>query len=129
MAQVKIYALREHLQTCRQALSDAIQDSLVEALGLPVDKRFQRFLALEREDFIYPPDRSARYLIIEISMFEGRSSQAKRDLIHALFRHIGQRCGIDGQDIEITIVETPRENWGIRGQHGSELALNYRIEV
>jgi hypothetical protein len=37
--------------------------------------------------------------------------------------------GIMPQDVEITIVETPRANWGIRGQVASELALGYKVTV
>nr|WP_285724482.1 tautomerase family protein [Psychromicrobium sp. YIM S02556] len=37
--------------------------------------------------------------------------------------------GISVQDIEITITETPRENWGIRGLPADELDLNYPVSV
>ena len=33
------------------------------------------------------------------------------------------------QDIEITIFETPRHNWGIRGLPGDELTLTYNVNV
>ena len=84
---------------------------------------------LNAEDFIYPEDRSHNYLIIEISMFEGRSVDTKKSLIRQLFENIQAQCGISPQDIEITIFETPRHNWGIRGQCGDVLALNYKVEV
>jgi Tautomerase enzyme len=44
-------------------------------------------------------------------------------------RHIEQRCGIAPQDVEITVFETPRANWGIRGVPGDELALGYKVDV
>jgi hypothetical protein len=37
--------------------------------------------------------------------------------------------GIHKNDVEITIFETPRENWGIRGLPGDELPLNYKVDV
>jgi len=129
MAQVKIYGQREVLQAKREALSAAIHGSLVRAIGLPEDKRFQRFIGLEAEDFLAPADRSREYIIIEISMFEGRSAEAKKDLIRTLFAQIGQQCGIGPQDVEITIFETPRGNWGIRGVPGDELGLAYKVDV
>ncbi len=129
MSQVKIYGHRESLQAHRTALSDAIHAAVVEALNFPPDKRFHRFIALEPEDFIHPADRSRHYTVIEISMFEGRSPDAKRELIRKLFAHIEQRCGIARQDVEITIFETPRANWGIRGVPGDELALGYKVDV
>ncbi|MGC4062173.1 MAG: tautomerase family protein [Aquabacterium sp.] len=67
--------------------------------------------------------------MIEISMFEGRSAETKRNLIKALFGAIEQDCGIEPQDVEITIFETPKSNWGIRGLPGDELVLNYKVDV
>ena len=78
MAQVKIYGERAHLSRVRRALSDAVHGCLEDALQLPADKRFQRFIALDAADFVHPPDRTGAYTIVEISMFEGRSAEAKR---------------------------------------------------
>lgn len=129
MSQIKIYGLNETIAQHREKLSLAIHEALVEALDYPVDKQFQRFIRLDREDFIYPEDRTDQYLIIEISMFEGRSSAAKKNLIHLIFSQIKHHCGISPHCIEITIFETPKENWGIRGKVASELSLNYKVEV
>ncbi len=129
MAQVKIYSEQTHLSRVRAALSDVIHGCLTEALGLPEDKRAQRFIGLDAADFIRPPDRSEAYTIIEISMFEGRTPASKRALLRLLMKRIPERLGIPTQDIEITIFETPRANWGIRGHTGDQLALNYRIDV
>jgi hypothetical protein len=32
-------------------------------------------------------------------------------------------------EIEVTIIETPRHNWGFRGQPGDEIGLAYEVEV
>lgn len=129
MAQVKIYSLRSNIEKNRKSLSDAIHASVMYALNYPIEKRFHRFIALEREDFVFPSDRSEQYIIIEILMFEGRSIEAKKSLVRALFKNIQDACGIESDDIEITIIETPKENWGIRGKSGDELILNYKVNV
>ena len=128
MAQILLYSRREHLAGRRQVISDALHGCVVEALGLPVDKRFHRFIGLEAEDFIHPADRSARYTIVEISLFEGRSVETKKHLIRLIFERFERELGIGRQDVEITIHETPKHNWGIRGLPGDELALNYKVE-
>jgi hypothetical protein len=46
-----------------------------------------------------------------------------------LFERIGSQLQISMNDIEITIFETPRHNWGIRGQSGDELELSYKVTV
>ena len=129
MAQVVVWGLRGQLESRRTVLSDAIHAAVMSALDYPAEKRFHRFIGLEPEDFIYPPDRGADYTVIEISMFAGRSEQAKRQLITELFRRIADDAGIAPHSVEITITETPRVNWGIRGQNAADLALNYSVEV
>lgn len=129
MAQIKIYGLRTHLDQRKQQLSDVIHGCAMAALQLPAEKRFHRFIALEPDDFIFPDDRSEQYTIIEISIFEGRSVEAKKSLVRLLFERLHTELGISPQNVEITIFETPRHNWGIRGQPGDELGLNYKVDV
>ena len=129
MPQVKIYGLRDNLEPKRFALSHAIHAALMESLGTPNEKRFQRFIILEPENFIFPSDRTTDYTIIEISMFEGRSIKTKKKLIRTLQQKITQTTDIKPQDIEITLFETPKVNWGIRGITGDELNLDYKVDV
>lgn len=128
MAQIVIYSRRRNLHGRRKAFSDALHACVTAALGLPADKRFHRFIALDDEDLVHPADRSERYTIVEISMFEGRTTETKKKLIGLLFQRFEADLGIAPQDLEITIRESPRENWGIRGRPGDELALGYRVE-
>ena len=129
MAQVKIYGEKERLRAARTALSEIVHRVNRRVLGLPEDKRFHRFIGLEAEDFLHPPDRSPAYLILEISLFEGRAPETKKALLKALMAEISDGLGIAVEDVEITIFETPKANWGIRGQTGDELALTYKVEV
>ena len=129
MPQIKIYALRKALRPHQQSLSNAIHTVLMDTLGTPAQKRFQRFIWLEKADFIYPEERSEQYTILEISLFEGRSATTKKRLIQRLYDAIGAATGISPQDIEITLFETPAANWGIRGVPGDELNLSYQVNV
>jgi phenylpyruvate tautomerase PptA (4-oxalocrotonate tautomerase family) len=129
MAQVKVYGHRAALDACKEALSDAIHAAVMAALAYPAEKRFHRFIGLDQGDFVHPADRSERYIIIEISLFEGRSVEAKKALMRALYERIPEATGIGPQDVEITLFETPRHAWGIRGLPGDEVGLNYKVEV
>ncbi|MEV0588589.1 tautomerase family protein [Nonomuraea sp. NPDC050310] len=120
MGQVKIYGRRDVWAERRQEVSDLIHDSLVTEWGLPESKRFHRFFLMDAEDFVMP-ERGPGYLIVEILCFEGRSEAAKR----ALHRSISAKF----DEVEITIIETPKVNWGIRGLPADELALPYKVEV
>ena len=128
MVQVKIYGLREQLNPIKQELSDIIHSCLIDALQYPADKRAHRFFPLDTSDFYYPAGRTERYTILELSMIEGRSIEAKKKLMALLFERV-KALGIHSQDLEMTIIETPKHNWGFRGLPGDEHQLNYKIEV
>jgi phenylpyruvate tautomerase PptA (4-oxalocrotonate tautomerase family) len=128
MAQFVVYGHAAALRPRVRELSDAIHEAAVAALQLPVTKRFHRFVPLDPDCFIAPPDRSQDYTVIEVSMFEGRSTTTKKLLISELYRTTSA-IGLSTQDVEITITETPRANWGIRGVPGDELELSYQVKV
>lgn len=129
MSQVKIYGIRERLNPIKQKLSDIIHSCNVDALQYPPDKRAHRFFPLDASDFFYPLGRTDKYTILEFSMIEGRSVDAKKQLIRFLFERVQRELDISPQDLEMTIFETPKHNWGFRGLPGDEHTLNYKIEV
>ena len=129
MAQVKVYGLRESLNGTRPEWSRIIHTALVETLGLPAEKKFQRFIGLDAADFLYPADRTYAYTIIEISMFEGRSAETIKALLKRIMADAQTALNISANDIEITVTESPKHCWGIRGKTGDELALAYKVDV
>ncbi|KAM3115007.1 tautomerase family protein [Phormidesmis sp. 146-33] len=129
MAQIKIYGSSDFLSQNRTLISDAIHSCVVEALAFSVEKRAHRFILLKPEDFIYFSTRTHQHIVIEISLFEGRTVETKKKLIHLLFDRLSSQVKIDPIDVEITLTETPKHNWGIRGKTGDELALNYTVEL
>jgi phenylpyruvate tautomerase PptA (4-oxalocrotonate tautomerase family) len=129
VAQVKVYGLREHLDPVKAVLSDAIHSCVVDALQFPPEKRAHRFFPMEPGDFFFPASASPRYTIIEISMFEGRTIETRKTLIRLLFTRITEGCDRAAHEIEVTITETPRHNWGFRGLPGDEVGLSYTVNV
>jgi len=129
MGQVKVYGLADNLNPIKSELPCIIHGCIVEALAYPPNKKFHRFFPMAKEDFYFPDDRTEAYTIIEISIFQGRTVEAKKHLIQLLFQKIHQELGISPQDLEITMFETPKGNWGIRGLPGDKLHLNYKLEI
>jgi phenylpyruvate tautomerase PptA (4-oxalocrotonate tautomerase family) len=131
MSQIKIYGLRSQLDPIKLQLSDVIHSCVVDALQYPPDKRAHRFFPLDPSDFYYPhtPGRTDRYLIIELSLFEGRTIETKKQLIRLLFERSAKVLGISNLDLEITIFETPKHNWGFRGLPGDEHHLDYQVNI
>ena len=79
--------------------------------------------------FFTRPIEVKKHTIIELSIFEGRTVETKKELIKLIFSKVKKYTKIEIQDLEITIFETPMTNWGIRGLPADELALNYRVKV
>ncbi len=129
MAQVKIYGVDKELIPIREKLSAVIHECVMDALGMPVDKRAHRFFPMEKGNFFMPDGRTDAYTIIEITMMEGRSPETKKRLIRFLVDRIKESIGTEYMDLEICIYESPACNWGFRGMHGDEIKLNYEINV
>ncbi|GAB3100303.1 tautomerase family protein [Isoptericola nanjingensis] len=127
MVQVKIYGNRRVWGQRRAEVSDALHAALVGAWQIPEDKRFHRFLLLDDGDLVAP--RSDDYLMIEIVAFTGRTREAKRELIRRVYEDVAPALGVATDDVELVVLESPAESWGIRGRSGDELALSYKVDV
>jgi phenylpyruvate tautomerase PptA (4-oxalocrotonate tautomerase family) len=129
MGQIKIFGLAQELNKNKNKMSEVIHSCMVDGLKFPTDKKFQRFFPLATDDFYYPAGRTEKYTIIEVSMFEGRSVEAKKRFIELIYQRFREQLDIFENDIELTIFETHKFNWGIRGYSGDELELNYNVNV
>jgi len=126
---IRVYGINEKLNPIKAKLSDVINQCMVDALSFPDNKRAHRFIPMKKEDYFYPEGRTEAYTVIEISIMEGRSIEAKKTLIHLLFERIESEIGVAPVDVEITISESPACNWGFRGITGDEAKLNYKVNV
>jgi len=129
LAQVKIYGLRSNISKIKNKLSAVIHQCIVNSLSFPKDKKYHRFITFDKDEMIFPNDKSEQYTIIEIMMMEGREVETKKDLIKSLFENIYQELNIENNDLEICIIESPASNWGFRGMTGDEIKLNYKVKV
>jgi len=129
MPLVRIEIRRGRTPAEKRALMEAIHSALVEALQIPDWDRTQRLIEHEAEDFEIPPGKTERYTLIEITMFPGRSLDAKRRLYRALVQNLGA-LGIAASDTFIVLHEPPMENWGIRGGvPASEVEIGFKVDV
>ena len=113
----------------KKALLEAVHFALVEALKIPEHDRMQRLHELPADCFEIPPDKSGMFTLVEVTMFPGRSLEAKRRLYGALVRDLGE-LGIEPKDVFVILHEPPMENWGIRGGvPASEVDLGFEVNV
>jgi phenylpyruvate tautomerase PptA (4-oxalocrotonate tautomerase family) len=129
MPLVRLEVRQGRSATQKQALLDAAHAALVEALGIPDHDRMQRIVEHAHEDFELPPGSSDDFVLVEVTMFAGRSRQAKRLLYQALVRNFGE-LGVAPADVFVVLQEPPLDNWGIRGgQMASEVDLGFEVHV
>jgi phenylpyruvate tautomerase PptA (4-oxalocrotonate tautomerase family) len=113
----------------KSRLLDAIHAAAVEALQIPDEDRTQILTEHPADAFEFPPGRSERFTLVEVTMFAGRSLDAKRRLYRAVVRHLG-RLGIPPSDVLIVLNEVPLENWGIRGgTPASDVDLGFEVGI
>lgn len=107
----------------------ALHESMVECLKIPEYDKLIRLNEYHPEDFVVPPGCTENYVLIEISLFSGRSLDAKRALYKSIVAKFAE-IGVSKQDILIVLHDVPKENWGIRGGvPASEVDLGFKVEV
>lgn len=89
----------------------------------------QRLYELEKDNFETSPAKTENVTLIELTVFKGRSYEAKKNLYFAIVRNLAKSPGIDSSDISIVIHEPPLENWGVKGVPAKEVNLGFKIEV
>jgi 5-carboxymethyl-2-hydroxymuconate isomerase len=106
MPLVRLEIRRGRSAVQKQALLDAAHGALVQALGIPDHDRTQRIVEHARDDFELPPTSSDDFVLVEVTLFAGRSRQAKRRLYQALVRNFGE-LGVTPTDVFVVLHEPP----------------------
>jgi phenylpyruvate tautomerase PptA (4-oxalocrotonate tautomerase family) len=129
MPMTRIEGRRRRSDAEIQALIEAVYQAQREALRVPDWDRQIRYVEHRPENFHVVPGRTENYLLVEISLFAGRSLDAKRALYQSIVRRFGT-LGVDASDVTIVLHDVPAENWGIRGGvPASEVDLGFKVNV
>lgn len=129
MPLVKIETRKSWSASEKNGIMEAIHSAMREALKIPENDRDIRFHEYHPEDFQVSPDKTQNYTLVEITMFTGRSLQAKKELYQGIVTNLG-KLGILAADVFIVLHEVPLENWGIRGGNpASEVDLGFKVGV
>jgi phenylpyruvate tautomerase PptA (4-oxalocrotonate tautomerase family) len=111
------------------ALIEAVYAAQREALELPEGDRQIRYVEHRPEHYAVGPGKTENFTSVQITLFPGRSLEAKRRLYQSIVRRFGA-LGIAATDVFIVLYEPPLENWGIRGGvPASEVDLGYNLKV
>lgn len=129
MPSTLVSVFRRYDAAQRSALLEAVQSALVEAIRIPEGDRCVRLASFAAEDVLLKPGQTENFTLVEVSLFSGRSLEAKRALYQTLVRRLSA-LGIAAGDVKIVLHEVPAENWGIRGgQMAADIDLGFEVNV
>jgi len=114
----------------KKELLKIIHEALVRDFQIPDADRNHRILEYSPENMEIPANKSADFIGIEITIFRGRTFEAKKNLYKTITEKLTAHLGIAGNDLMIILHEVPLENWGIRGgQPASEVDLGFNVKA
>jgi len=108
-------------------LQNIVMDCIVECLGLPYDDRNVRLI--EYPDYAFSMKQPYE-IIIEISMFSGRSNETKKKLFQTIVTRLYDSLNIKKESVFILLNDQPQENWGVRGGIPAiEVNLGFKVNI
>jgi len=98
------------------AVGHCVHSALVTALGVPEQDHFQVLSRHSAHEAVYDPsylgvDRTDGIVFVQITMAVGRTVELKRALYREIVARLATGCGVRPEDVFISLVETPYENW------------------
>ena len=108
---------------------EAVEDGIVAALRTPKDDKILRLIEHSVDNFSIPRWAGERFTHIEITMFRGRSIEARRALYQAIVKNL-EPFGIPPNDIKIILIEVLPSEVGMRGGRAvCDLELGYEVAI
>ena len=129
MPLAKVHLLEGQYNSARIAqLSKAIQDALIEVLGIPPDDFFQIHHVLPRDRYRHTPsfvgqEYSEDMILLELTFITGRSKETRLALLKALNEKVVAAVKIAPADLVVMLYEIAGENVSL----GSGLAQRAHI--
>ena len=116
MPLVRVEIVKGKSREYKKTILDCIHKGLVDALQIEDWDRFQRIIEIEKEDFEFPEGKTDNFMIIELTVFPGRTKEQKKKAIEKITDRLTEKLSIAPTDIFIVFNEPPIENWGMGGK-------------
>ena len=115
MPLVSVNMIKGKSSEYKKTVLECIHAGLMESIGIEDWDRFQRIVEIPKEDFETALGKTDDFMIIEVTIFPGRTREQKRKAIETITSRLGNSLGVAPTDIFIVINEPPIENWGMGG--------------
>ena len=94
MPLVKVEMLKGKSNEFKKTVLDCIHDGLMDSIGIEDWDRFQRIAEYEKSQFEIPSFKSDDFMIIELTMFPGRTKEQKEKVIEMITDNLNKRLSI-----------------------------------
>jgi phenylpyruvate tautomerase PptA (4-oxalocrotonate tautomerase family) len=117
MPLVRIAMPRAKGSAYRKAISNGIQQALVETFGVAQDDLFQVITEHEPGTEIVRPasylgvEYSDNLTLIQLTVSDTRTVDQKKELFARIMHHLSGNPGLRPDDVFINLVEVKKENW------------------
>ena len=99
----------------KQALMDEIYETMRETVAIKEGDRFMAISEHRSHEFAYGAfldvDRSDDLVQIQVFWAPGKTVAAKRAMYRRMVERLGSNPGVRAEDVPISVVESPAENW------------------
>jgi phenylpyruvate tautomerase PptA (4-oxalocrotonate tautomerase family) len=100
----------------RRALADGVYQAMRETINVPENDLFVVVTEREADNFMYDRhyggiDRTDDFVIIQIALRRGRTTEMKQALYRRVVQHLGDAPGVRPGDVFIALIENGPEDW------------------
>ena len=97
-------------------VGEIVYQAMRSAIAIPARDHFQIITEHDQSSLIYDPtyldiERTDDFLVIQITLNEGRTLEAKKALYQEIAGRLHTTLGIRTEDVFINLVEVKKENW------------------
>ncbi|AET60957.1 4-oxalocrotonate tautomerase [Paenibacillus terrae HPL-003] len=116
MPLTRIVTLEGRSSEAKARIKEVVSQTIVDKLHVPENDRFLIIEEHNQENFSFDPncldiERSDGFLIVQIILNAGRSSEVKKEFYAALAEQLHQQCNIRTEDVFINLIEVTKDNW------------------
>ena len=116
MPLIRIEIIKGKDRDYKKKILDAVHTALIKAIQIEDWDRFQRLYEIDEELFERSENKTDKFTMIEITMFQGRTKEQKAKIYEEIVKELDEKLEIKSSDVFIVINEPPNENWGLAGK-------------